>query len=65
MNGILREVKFVGQINPSALTVRLKDGFTHVPVRAWTTTSQPARMLMLSLIIMSSLCGWLYYGTAR
>ena len=58
-----RKVEFVDRSGLSSFTFRLKDVQPPAVPPAWRSASQPAKLLFLSLLIMSCLCGSLYYGT--
>ena len=65
MTSAIRKVESVDQIGLSSLTFCLREA-PHVEVpRVWKPKSQPTRLLILGLLVMSCLCGSIYYGSVR
>jgi hypothetical protein len=65
MQSDVSEIEFVDQIGLSSFTNRITDTQPPAVFRAWRTKSQPMKLLIVSLLLMSCLCGSLYYGTTR
>ncbi len=63
MNKDVCEVEFIDQTGLSPLTFQIKNVRPQVVSRTWKAKSQPAKLLGLSLLIMTCLCGSIYYGT--
>jgi hypothetical protein len=65
MNSAARKVELVDQIGLSSDTFRLKEAQPPAGPRPGKRNSQPTKLLILSLLIMSCLCGSVYYGSMR
>ena len=65
MASSVREVTLGEQNRLSVLTFWLKDVESLRIPRVWKSQSQPAKLLALGVVIMTCLCGSIYYATAR
>lgn len=64
MEAKVHETETVDRIGLSTFTVRIPEGKAQFP-RGWKDKSQPAKLLFLGILIMSCLCGTIYYASTN